>query len=248
MAKTKITFHILIDDRKCMEQVSSALQSLDYDILINSGAEKLPELNLGLNLKLNKDDFNIIILNPGFSSWEWLDRLIKIDKRFPDLPVILYASEITDRLYQVADNSTIFLAHDKVSLTQRVKDIIISFKISKTQILFVDDEKKIIKTYLRMLRKLPWTLFIASNGINALEILEKERIDLVVTDIKMPNMHGLELVAKIREQDHNLPIIICSAYKGMKADQDLVYYNVSAFMDKPVDQDALLNKIKELIA
>ena len=55
-------------------------------------------------------------------------------------------------------------------------------------------------------------------------------------------------MAKIREQHHNLPVIVCSAYKGMKADQDLEYYNVSAFMDKPVDQDALLNKIKELIA
>ena len=82
----------------------------------------------------------------------------------------------------------------------------------------------------------------------SLEILKKERIDLVVTDIKMPNMHGVELVAKIREQHHDLPVIVCSAYKGMKADQDLEYYNVSAFMDKPVDQDALLNKIKELIA
>jgi CheY-like chemotaxis protein len=242
MAKTKITFHILIDDRKCIEQVSSALQSLDYDILINSGAKKLPELNLGLN----KDDFSIIILNPGLSSWEWLDRLIKIYKQFPDLPVILYSPEITDRFYRVADDSSIFLAHDKESLREKVKDIIIYFKISKTHILFVDDEEKIIKTYIRMLRKLPWTLFIASNGINALEILEKERIDLVVTDIKMPNMHGLELAAKIREQHHNLPVIVCSAYKGMKA--DLEYYNVSAFMDKPVDQDALLNKIKELIA
>ena len=79
MAKTKTTFYLLIDDRKYIEQVSSTLQNLDYDILINSGTEKLP--------KLNKDDFNIIILNPGFSSWEWLNRLIKIYKQFPDLPI-----------------------------------------------------------------------------------------------------------------------------------------------------------------
>ena len=69
-----------------------------------------------------------------------------------------------------------------------------------------------------MLRKQPWTLFIASNGIEALEVLAKERIDLVVTDIKMPNMHGVELVSKIRKQYHKLPLIVCSAYKGMKAD------------------------------
>ena len=44
-------------------------------------------------------------------------------------------------------------------------------------------------------------------------------------------LNKVELVAKIREQHHNLPVIVCSAYKGMKADQDLEYYNVSAFMD-----------------
>ena len=98
-----------------------------------------------------------------------------------------------------------------------------------------------------MLRKQPWTLLTASNGIKALELLAKEQVDLVVTDIKMPDMHGLELVAKIREKYHNLPVIVCSAYKGIKADQDLAYHNVSAFIDKPVDQDLLLNKIKKLI-
>ena len=239
MAKTKITFYLLIDDRKYIEQVSSTLQSLDYDILINYGMEELP--------KLNKDDFNIIILNPSLSSWEWLNRLIKIYKQFPDLPVILYVPVKTDNFSKVADDSSIFLAHDKASLTQRIKDIIIYFKISKTKILFVDDEENILKSYFRMLRKQPWTLFSASNGIKALEVLANERVDLVVTDIKMPNMHGMELVAKIRKQYHDLPVIVCSAYKGMKADQDLEYYNVSAFMDKPVDQDLLLNKIKELI-
>ncbi len=239
MAKTKITFHLLIDDGQCVKQVSSALQSLNYDISINSGSGKLP--------KLHNDDFNIIILNPGLSSWKWLDRLLKINKQFPDLPVILYAPAITDQFYRMADDSSIFMAQDRKSLEERVKDIIICCKISKTNILFVDDEEKIIKTYVRMLRKFPWTIFMASNGINALDILEKERIDLVITDIKMPNMHGMELVAKIREKHYNMPVIVCSAYKGMKDDHDLLYYNVSAFMDKPVDQDALLNKIKELI-
>jgi len=243
MVKTKITFHLLIDDRKCMEQVSSTLQSLDYDISINSGTKKLPEVNI----ELDKDDFNIIILNPGLSSWEWLDRLMKIHKRFPALPIILYSPVITGNFYQVAEDSSIFIAHDNASLAERVKDIIIYSKILKAQILFVDDEEKILKSYLRMLRKQPWTLFIASNGVKALEVLAKERIDLVVTDIKMPNMHGLELVMEIRKQYQDLPVIVCSAYKGMKADQDLAYYNVSAFMDKPVDQDALLDKIKELI-
>jgi len=139
MAKTKISFYLLIDDRKSIEEVSSTLQSLNYDISINAVTEKLPKLNLELNLKLNKDDLSIIILNPGLSAWEWLNRLVKIYKQFPDLPVILYAPEITDNLHHVADDSSIFLAHDKASLAQRVKDIIIYFKISKTQILFVDD-------------------------------------------------------------------------------------------------------------
>ena len=52
----------------------------------------------------------------------------------------------------------------------------------------------------------------------------------------------------IRNQYHDLPVIVCSAYNGMKTDHVLDYYNVSAFMDKPVDRDALIDKLKELIA
>jgi len=80
-----------------------------------------------------------------------------------------------------------------------------------------------------------------------LELLNKEEIDLIITDIKMPNMHGMDLVKNIRKIDTNVPIVICSGYHGMKEDDNMRFYDIAAFLEKPLEADILENKIKELL-
>ena len=72
-------------------------------------------------------------------------------------------------------------------------------------------------------------------------------MDLVITDIKMPDMHGFILISKIRKENHRLPIMVCSAYPGLRQEADLILHDVAAFLEKPLDMDALENQIKELL-
>lgn len=69
----------------------------------------------------------------------------------------------------------------------------------------------------------------------------------MITDIKMPEIHGVELVSRIREDHSELPIIICSGYHGMKDDQILQFCNIAHFLEKPADPNVLKAKIKELL-
>jgi len=94
---------------------------------------------------------------------------------------------------------------------------------------------------------MPWQILTALSGEKALELLNKEEIDLIITDIKMPNMHGIDLIKKIRKIDANIPIVICSGYHGMKEDDNMQFYNIAAFLEKPLEADILENKIKELL-
>ena len=176
--------------------------------------------------------------------------LIKLVKDNSDFPVILYSPEITlkDNLFCISENSSIFFANDLTSLKKMVKEIIKIKGLLKKKILFVDDEKNILRAYQRMLRKSSWDFVTALNGKETLEILKIEKIDLVVTDIKMPKMHGMESISKIRETNRDIPIIICSAYMGMKKDHNLKYYDAACFLEKPVDPVALKNKINELLS
>ena len=94
---------------------------------------------------------------------------------------------------------------------------------------------------------MPWQILTASSGKKTLELLDKEEIDLIITDIKMPNMHGIDLIKKIRKINTNIPIVVCSGYHGMKEDDDMRFYNIAAFLEKHLEVDILGNKIKELL-
>ena len=60
-------------------------------------------------------------------------------------------------------------------------------------------------------------------------------------------MHGIGLIKKIREIDANIPIVIYSGYHGMKENDNIQFYNITAFLENPLEADILENKIKELL-
>ena len=81
-------------------------------------------------------------------------------------------------------------------------------------VLIADDEtveRRGLETLLRR-RNLPVQIFQASNGEEALEIVRSQKIDLLISDVKMPKLNGLELTERIRQTDENMIILIQSAY------------------------------------
>ena len=82
------------------------------------------------------------------------------------------------------------------------------------RILLVDDEREEREGISFLIEKFhyPLEIFQASSGKEALDILEKNKIDILFTDVKMPVMSGLELAKRVREKDKDIKIIIFSAY------------------------------------
>ena len=78
-------------------------------------------------------------------------------------------------------------------------------------ILVVDDDKNTRMYFEAVLKNNGYTVTIAKNGEEALEVMDKEHIDLVVLDIMMPKMDGYEFTTTLRECDNNLPILMVSA-------------------------------------
>lgn len=115
--------------------------------------------------------------------------------------------------------------------------------------LFVDDSEDILKTIERMFYKEEsFKIITATSTEKALELISSMDLNLVVTDIKMPNMHGLELIEEIRKRDINIPVIIFTAFKGMKEDYVVRLYNIEAYYIKPFDFNRLYKKVKEMAA
>lgn len=115
------------------------------------------------------------------------------------------------------------------------------------QILVVDDEKNTRKLMKAVLESDGYTVVLAENGKSALEIMDKEHIDLVVLDIMMPEMDGYAFTEELRQVNNNLPILMVSA-KQMSNDRKKGFIaGCDDYMTKPVDEEEMLLRIKALL-
>ena len=114
-------------------------------------------------------------------------------------------------------------------------------------ILVVDDDKNTRMYFEAVLQRNGYTVTVARNGEEALGVMDKVHVDLVVLDIMMPKMNGYEFTRTLRGCDNNLPILMVSA-KQMPADKNKGFaVGTDDYMTKPVDQDEFLYRIKALL-
>lgn len=111
-------------------------------------------------------------------------------------------------------------------------------------ILVADDDKRIRLLLQAELTAEGYQVILANNGLEALKKIEEEPPDLVILDIKMPHMHGLEVLRAIRKKDKELPVIICTAYGKMRNDYTVWASRVTDYLTKPFDSNRLKATIK----
>ena len=119
-------------------------------------------------------------------------------------------------------------------------------------ILLIDDDKLILMTVKRLLTREGYRVTVAFNGQAALRKMQDNGFDLIISDIKMPQMDGIETVKKIREflaQNNKRPIpeIFITAYAKEDIYQNAVALNAAGYIEKPFDVKALLKTTKEAI-
>lgn len=113
------------------------------------------------------------------------------------------------------------------------------------KILVVDDEAHLVKYLTTFLEDSGYDTCSASNGEEALEVLKKEKPDLVTLDLQMPNETGTRFYRNMTKNKSfkNTPVIVISGLPG----KHLAVSKPLAVFDKPIDRDALLEEIKKAI-
>ncbi|WP_299549827.1 response regulator [uncultured Helicobacter sp.] len=112
------------------------------------------------------------------------------------------------------------------------------------KILYVEDEEDILKFASMVLEDYVDKLFVARNGKDALEILKQENIDLVITDILMPKLNGIDLIKEIRKNPLlEVAIIVVTAHTETHYLLDCIELRVDGYILKPIDVEELLRTI-----
>jgi len=112
------------------------------------------------------------------------------------------------------------------------------------KLLVVDDDLNIQRLYKEELEEEGYEVIIATTGKEALEIFAKEKFDIVTLDILMPDIDGISLLRKMKEQRPNIPIIMSTAYDYR---DDFAVWASEAYIVKSSDLRELKNTIKKLI-
>jgi DNA-binding response OmpR family regulator len=110
------------------------------------------------------------------------------------------------------------------------------------RILVVDDEEGIRQLYQEDLEEEGYEVELAERGEEALDKINRSKPDVVILDLRMPGMGGLEVLERIREQDKELPVVICTAYGEYKS--DLTTWASDAYVVKRADLTELKGVIK----
>ena len=112
-------------------------------------------------------------------------------------------------------------------------------------VLIVDDEKNYPPILSAVLEDEGYETLTANRGRDALEILKQSDIDLVLTDMKMPSMDGMELLEHIKAQDPDLPVIMMTAHGTVDKAVEAMQKGAYSYLEKPFDNDRLVLYVKK---
>ena len=114
-------------------------------------------------------------------------------------------------------------------------------------VLVVEDDKNLRKLITTCLKRENYQTYEATNGMEALEILDKNYIDLMVTDIMMPEMDGYELTRELRNAKYNIPILLITAKSTLSDKKEGFLSGADDYMVKPIDIEELSLRVKVLL-
>ena len=120
----------------------------------------------------------------------------------------------------------------------------------KPRVLVVDDSISIRKYVQRFLDRSGYEVETATDGMNALEVLGKAKVDAVITDLEMPVMHGYDLMAEMKRNPvfMNIPIIVLTSRAGEKHRQKAIDMGAQDYLVKPFEEQEMIEALKKLLS
>ncbi len=120
-------------------------------------------------------------------------------------------------------------------------------EIKMFNILVVEDDTNARRLMCKVLEQYGYNVFPSTDGIDALEVLEKKHIDLIVLDIMMPRMDGFEFTDTLRKSGCNIPILMVSAKMSPVDKRKGFIIGTDDYMTKPIDEEEMVLRVGALL-
>lgn len=114
-----------------------------------------------------------------------------------------------------------------------------------TQLLIVDDEERFLQTTKLLLENKECDVFTATDGLSAMDVLNDKKIDVVILDVKMPGLDGVEVLRRVKQKYPLIEVIMLTGHSTTESAVEGLKLGAFDYLIKPCDISILLKKVKE---
>ncbi|MEI6434754.1 MAG: response regulator [Bacteroidota bacterium] len=120
-------------------------------------------------------------------------------------------------------------------------------EFSNWKILMIDDEPELLDVMKDLLEEENYQVFCASNGAEGILLNEQKNPDLIILDLRMPEMDGIETLRNIRKSDDNVRVVVLTGYGCPDTIRDAADLNVTEYLSKPFENEELVSIISKAL-
>ncbi len=247
MTMSKLLNILIVDDNQSIVRtMSQVLNRLGHSVkTANSGAEAIA-------IAKQNHDIDIIFMDIRMPSMNGVEALKEIKPIIPNVVVIMMtAYSVEDRIRESFEEGAGGVLHKPVDFT-KVLELINNVNNLQQQglILVVDDDTSFLESSRRVLERQGFTVLTTDSGGNAIQIARKEDCDIVLMDMNMPDMNGLQTFLKMREDDPESIIILITGFYSRLSEEvaSALFHSAYACLEKPLDLEKLFSMMRDIFS
>lgn len=236
---------VVDDDSNLLELLIDTLNTFEYDVVgVDNGSDALKILK--------KEHFDLVISDIKMPEMDGFTLLKEIRKDFPSLPFFFITGVESPEIVAKATVNGILAKPFRISHIEKLIEDTISGKSDKLKksirnLLLVDDDQTYLELMIEAFGRQNYSTFSASNAKEAIEHLAIEKIDAVITDIKMPEMDGFQLTKKVKEAYPELPVFLVTAFAdASEFENQIKNSSADGFFEKSNEIENLVSLINSL--
>ncbi len=232
---------IVEHDSSAMVSINTVLQNSGHQTTLASNAnDALRSLQANTDIKLIICDVTL----PGMDGFDLL-KSIKANPVYGYIPVIMCSSS--------TDQESVLKSFElgaKDYIAKPINEQVITAKIAKlaareetTKILVVDDEEFILDILVRVLEREGYQVISTQSPLKALSLLESFNVGVVISDISMPEIDGIELLKRIKARYPNMPVMLISGHTAKYSKSAMIAAGAAGFITKPFRNTEIIDEI-----
>jgi DNA-binding NtrC family response regulator len=228
--KKKLKVLLVDDEQEFAESLSERLELRDVKAEVALDGEQALEA-------MERDEADVMVLDLRMPGIDGIEVLRRVKRDHPDVSVVILTGHGTDRDEQEALRLG---ASAYLKKPVDVDQLLGALHQEKLKVLLVDDEQEFVESLSERLSLRNLTAGVALDGEQALEAVERDEPDVMVLDLRMPGIDGIEVLRRVRENHPGVAVVVLTGHGTEEDEKEAIRLGASAYLKKPVDVDQLV--------